>query len=418
MRIFNLLTSLIAIGFAAQAVAEEGAAPAGKNPNAFATAPEGKTLPEGIMRARIIYGAAKGNGFQYDKNGGKKDSVIDVTAAGGTIVAEYGLSDKISLQFRQDFVTGFETNVNGKRAWESDAYKTAVANKSVISSTATFATLDSVLNKYTGKNIDSKANLTTALLIANAKCNSVETCAAYQASTDATAFATNKSINSNADTLDGSVLSSVKSQAEYNGGKGLADTTIGALMSVVNEGPLEISVGAGIRYPTGNRNRAANERITGRGLTEFGLRTDFDYLPVETLRLSWENQAEIMAMAGKYNQAGKSVTLKRNGVRNKGFFIVKPSLAALIPSLSFIGPKLGMSYDYDSEEMMKVGSETEAPTGARSSEKKLYASLAANFLEFNIPAQLEFEYYKSQSGQNIAAATDSWDIQIKAFAKF
>ena len=77
-----------------------------------------------------------------------------------------------------------------------------------------------------------------------------------------------------------------------------------------------------------------------------------------------------------------------------------------------------MSYDYDSEEVKKVGSGTEAPTGARSSEKKLYGSLAANFLEFNVPAQFEFEYYKSQSGQNIAAVTDSWQVQVKAYTKF
>lgn len=96
----------------------------------------------------------------------------------------------------------------------------------------------------------------------------------------------------------------------------------------------------------------------------------------------------------------------------------KPSLAALSPSLAFIGPKLGMSYDYDSEEVLKFGSNEEAPSGPRSSEKKIFASIAANFLDFNIPAQLEFEYYKSQSGQNVVAATDSWDIQLKVFAKF
>ena len=448
MRMSNLLASLVLAGFAAQAVADEPsvdpkATPVAKDPNAFATLPEGKVLPAGVMRARAVYGKTTGNGSSYDKDGNKIDAVIDLNATGGAAVFEYGISDKMSLQIQQDFVLGFETTLKQDKLKASSAW--AGYMTSAYSSTAAAAQSIRDLETKTGTKITSKETFTTAYTIAvagtlmttnPALCGgaaSVTECigkiqAGATAPADiaslglkagdkySTAIAT-KAATTDASLQDG-VIAASKAKAEKKGGRGLSDTTIGVLYEAFKTENFHVALAGGIRYPSGNRDRASNERPTGRGLTEFGARFNLDYTPIPTLALAWQNQSEVMAAAGKYNVAGESVTVTRKGVRNVGFFLVKPSLAGLSESLSFIAPKVGLAYDYDSEERMKVGSGNETPTGSRAYERKLIAGLGLSGFDFGVPLHLDIEYRKSMAGQNISAATDSLQTQLKAYYKF
>lgn len=457
MRMSNLLASLVLSGFAVQAIAADPsvdpkAAPAAtaKDPNAFATLPEGKVLPAGVMRARAVYGKTTGNGSSYDKDGNSIDAVIEVNGTGGAAVFEYGISDKMSLQIQQDFVLGFESTLKTDKLKSSSGW--AGYMTSAYSSTATAAAKIRALETNTKTTISSKETFTTAATIAiaseavqNGACGTVSgsnaaefvaSCIANiktgQQSTKAYTSAVVGAIpqgagfgtivGSFADATDAAlqagVVAASRAKAEKKGGRGLADTTIGVLYEAFKTDSFHVAVAGGIRYPSGNRDRAANERPTGRGLTEFGARFNLDYTPIPTLALAWQNQSEVMAAAGKYNVAGESVTVSRKGVRNVGFFLVKPSLAGLSESLSFIAPKVGLAYDYDSEERMKSGSGSETPTGNRAYERRLIAGLGLSGFDFGVPLHLDVEYRKSLAGQNIAAATDSLTTQLKAYYKF
>ncbi len=425
MRISNLLASLFVMGFASQAfgLAEESvdpkAAPA-KDPNAFATLPEGKTLPQGVMRARYIHSKITGNGSSYDKDGNKVDAVVELNAAGGAAVVEYGISDKLSLQVQFDFIGSFETKLNGKRTWEAEGYQAAVASKTDLTA------LQTAFGSQVGGIIDSKAELEKVLNLkaqndfktAGACTTLGGDCATVLASSNAQAVTARATIAATVDAVEAGVVSVVKARAEKKGGRGLGDSTVGVLYEAMKMDNLAIALAGGLRYPTSNRDRAANERPTGRGLMEVGARFNIDYTPIPTLALAWQNQSEVMAAPGKYNLAGQSVTVSREGVRNVGFLMIKPSLAGLSESLSFLAPKAGIAYDYDSQERMKVGSGTEAATGARASERKYLVGLGISTFDYGIPVHIDVEYRKSVEGQNISAATDSLTTQLKAYYRF
>jgi hypothetical protein len=214
------------------------------------------------------------------------------------------------------------------------------------------------------------------------------------------------------------IQAGAKDQVEKKGGRGLADTTIGVLYEAYHSEGLHVALAGGLRYPTGNRDRAANERPTGRGVTEVGARFNIDYNPIPELGLAWQNQSEVMAASGKYKVAGEAVTVSRKGVRNVGFFMVKPSLAGMSEALAGIGPKVGFAYDYDSEERVKRGSEKEAPTNGRAFEGRLLAGLSISTFDYGIPLHFDVEYRKSLMGKNVLAATDSLTTQVKAYYKF
>jgi hypothetical protein len=91
-----------------------------------------------------------------------------------------------------------------------------------------------------------------------------------------------------------------------NGASGLGDIQIGILWSIVSEEsplrhvPLYISVGGGLRIPTGKFNIASAMRstggdgtlITGGGTYDAILRWNLDYVAVPGVILSWQHQAE------------------------------------------------------------------------------------------------------------------------------
>ena len=425
MRISNLLASLFVMGFASQAfgLAEESVDPKAtpaKDPNAFATLPEGKTLPQGVMRARYVHSKITGNGSSYDKDGNKVDAAIDLNATGGAAVIEYGISDKLSLQVQFDFVGSFETKLNSKRPWEAAGYQAAVASKTDLTA------LQTAFGSQVGGTIDSKAELETVLNLkaqndfktAGACTTLGGDCATVLASSLAQAVTARATIAATVSAVESGVVAAVKAKAEKKGGRGLGDTTVGVLYEAMKMDNLAIAVAGGLRYPTSNRDRAANEKPTGRGLMEIGGRFNIDYTPIPTLAFAWQNQSEVMAAPGKYNWAGQSVTVSREGVRNVGFLMIKPSLAGLSESLSFLAPKAGIAYDYDSQERMKVGSGTEAATGARASERKYLVGLGISTFDYGIPVHIDVEYRKSVEGQNISAATDSLTTQLKAYYRF
>lgn len=390
----------------------------------FATVPEGKVLPESVARVRLGYGVVNSNGYAYDKDGKRVSSPVDIKATGGALVIEYGISSKLSLQFQQDFVGSYEQSANTS----SDAY--AALKSDVFAENANGARnatqlvqgIASQLAANSGSRqafcgAASESDCLTAILNGTAKNNA--TTAIPVGETAIPAGANVKQVlDAYAQAVDARIDEGIKDGAKAQGGEGLADTTIGALYEMLSTETMALSVGGGIRVPSGNRDRGLYETKTGRGLTEIGIRLNADYLPVQSLRISWQNTSEAMLAKGRYKQSGEDINIAREGVRNQGYFVIKPSLASISESLKSVGPKLGVAYDFDSEERIQVGSGKETSAGGRGQQLKYLANLTTNFFELGLPLQAELEYKKSFKGKNIGAATDNITAQIKGFYKF
>lgn len=427
MRTFNYLATLFAAGFAAQAVAEELTANATMPHFYYSATPEGKTLPAGVARIRLPYQTVTGS-TTYDKDGSKSDSILKYSATGGAFVFEYGLSDKLSLQWKTDYYMNQSTSINTS----SDAYGTTKAGL--------YSSKTSALAKATSTTITDQASLTAAVRTAfiggcvKGGGGDATACAtAYEnetlKSTSATALGLSSAFGAGsasvsakayatgaAAAVESSISSGIKDAAESEGGRGLGDTIAGVLYEAYNTDTVFLSVGGGIRLPTGKRNLSGTELPTTRAAYELGVRLNLDYLPIDWFMFSWQNQSEGGIASTKREVNGVSQTLSRNGIRNVGFVYLKPSLAPLSPALDSIKTNFGVSYDYDSSQKISAN-DVEVSTD-RTMANWLYAGLGYSFLNLGVPAQLDLEYEQPMSSKNVTVAVTKITTTLKAYAKF
>jgi hypothetical protein len=215
---------------------------------------------------------------------------------------------------------------------------------------------------------------------------------------------------------DQQISSGIAAKAESTGGRGLGDTTIGVLYEAYHVDPVYFSIGGGVRLPTGNRNLSGTEMATTRAAYEAGVRTNLDLLPLDVVMLSWQNQSEVGILGTKHKVGDIDVSTKRVGVRNVGFFYVKPSLGAVADSLDGIKTQFGFSYDYDSA--LRTTMNDVETTDARSQQVWMYAGVGYSLLNAGIPAQFDVEYEKPYMGKNLTASYSKLTATVKAFAKF
>lgn len=405
----------------------------------FATIPEGKTLPKNVLRSRFVYGSTSSTGKSYDNDGNKDDSFVKVKATGGALVLEYGLSSTSSLQIQQDFVNNYEVSVDRSSSAFSATREGVYAAQTggaknrdelIASLAAKLAKNDTIRPALCGAAsveacygailVGSAANNTSSTINVPLDPNDATKILPIPAgSTGATVKGTLEAFATQVDSqVDQGINQVLSSEVEKKGGTGLADTTIAGLWELYDDKSLAVSVGGGIRFPTGNRDRSAGEERTGRGLTEIGTRYNVDYKVIDSVAVAWQHQQEMMLDRGSYKVAGTKVFVERKGLRNLGFLVVKPSLAGLSDSLRMFGPKLGISYDYDSEERKRTSDTSYVTTKASSHELKYLANLTMTLFDFGLPLQLETEYKKSFAGKNVAVATDSMLVQLKGFYRF
>ena len=173
------------------------------------------------------------------------------SATGGALVAEYGVTDKVSLQWKTDFVLNQKTELSSNRVWEAAGYTAAVANSTDLQA----------LQAGTQTTINSKASLekaltlkTLATLKANSACTDVATdCVTFLNGNSATAVASRKTISDTVSATEAKVYAGVKAQAESKGGRGMGDTILGVLYEAYDSGSMFIALAGGVRIPTGNR---------------------------------------------------------------------------------------------------------------------------------------------------------------------
>ena len=409
MRILNLLAGLVSIAAATQGLAQESLS----TTKSYALRPEGKTLPLGVARLRLPYIMATGS-EAYDKDGNKSDSVVKYSATGAALVAEYGLNDKISLQWKTDFVLNQKTEMAGNRVWEKAGYTAAVGASSTLQAlqTATQTTIDSKASLEKAVTLKTLAGLKTA-----GACTNVATdCVSFLAGTSDVAAAQRKTISDTVAATETQVYDGVKAKAVSTGGRGMGDTIAGVLYEAYDTNSLFVALAGGIRLPTGNRDLAGTELDTTRSAYEVGLRFNVDALPMDWLMISLQNQSEVGFMGTKRKVSGVTEEYKRDGVRNVGFVYLKPSLEALSPALSAFRASVGVTYDYDSAEIMKKSG---VETATQHSQMNwAYASLGYSLLNMQFPLEIDVEHEMPYQGKNVTLATKKTTITAKAYAKF
>jgi len=423
MRNGCLVASLVLLSAASQGFAQEGVS---TKKLSYALLPEGKTLPAGVARFRLPYQIASGS-TGYDEDGKKFDSPVKFSATGGALVAEYGLTDKVSLQWKTDFVLNQKTEINTG----SEAYRGIKA--------LTYATNTATLATNTNSTITDETSLAGAIKKAFiGACQqgggSAETCAtnyengtlssasagaiglgdafgAGSASVSAKSYAT-----AAAAATERQISSGIASQAESKGGRGMGDTILGVLYEAYDSGSMFIALAGGVRIPTGNRDLSGTELDTTRGAWEVGARINVDMLPVDWFMISWQNQSEVGLLGASRKQDGVTVDMKREGVRNVGFVYLKPSLEAMMPGLESLRASVGITYDFDSAQTLT--SEGVEMTSDRTSTIWSYASIGYSFLGMQLPLQLDLEHEIPNQGKNASIAPTKTTLTAKAFARF
>ncbi|MCX6125582.1 MAG: hypothetical protein NTV34_12685, partial [Proteobacteria bacterium] len=365
-----------------------------QNIHSFATKPEGAVLPEKALRVRYIYSRISGQGNGYDSAGGKSIAPLDVSLNAGAIVFEYGLTPELSIQFLQNFVTGYDLRTNSERALDYTAdtrsklrsqFKALICAGLKVPDTSCDATI---------------AQPPSASIAAALNASSV-----VQGQAPGISFDVSSPISTTVSNyVDAATLRQVGS-SESSGARGLGGAELAFLWSPQSQGALQFSVGSGFRIPMNKDLAAHGENSITRDVPEFGLRTNIDYLATETLALGWQNQAEVGIASGNYKIGEADATFSRKGLRNLGFLLIKPSLAGIHDSLKMFGPKLGIKYDYGNERYIKLGGADTVSLAPRGHEYKYYAGLYVDFFPYRVPLQMELEYEKSFKGKNVAIAT-------------
>jgi hypothetical protein len=417
MRNGCLVASLVLLSAASQGLAQEGVS---TKKLSYALLPEGKTLPAGVARFRLPYQIASGSSG-YDADSKKVDSPVKFTAIGGAIVAEYGLTDKISLQWKTDYVVNQKAEINRN----SPAFP--------LTKQAIYAEKTAALSAATNLTVTDQASLANAIKTAfiggcMQSGQSQGTCvAAYENGTLTSSGVTADLANSfgpgsasvSAKAYATAAAAATESKIEKGmspSGKGMGDTIVGVLFEAYDSGTTFVALAGGVRIPTGNHDLKFAELDSTRGAWEAGARINVDLLPVDWFMVSWQNQSEVGLFGATHKEDGLTVDTKRNGVRNVGFVYLKPSLAAMAPALESLRASIGLTYDLDSALVQTSGGvET---TGARSEMVWNYASLGYSFIGMEVPLQFDVEHEMPNRGKNSPIAATKTTYTLKAFARF
>ncbi len=402
-RILSSVVALAAVG-AVPAFAEEAAAPVtGK------ITPEAAVLPENVMRFRAAYGAAWGD-YGWDKDGKKTEKGVKVNAAGGALVFEYGLTERLSMQVLAPFKTSSKLEVSDEAKF-----------RSTVASNPDFVALRAAKRPLVEAGLV-QAGLPQALIDANGEAPMELDLAAVGLGKIAKGEKVSDGINRLF--LDAGVASAKKSQVtDVKFATGLGDVELGLKYSLSTEKepwfagiPFYTSVAGGVRLPTGAFKDAQKDgkQVNGRGTTDVALRLNADYLALHGVMLQVENQTEVMAMKGKYYTAAKDVDYERDGMRNVGYAKVVVAPGAWVPAVDLVSLSCKYSYDYDAKVKVNGVKQTTDAT----QERKLVPGLSLSGFGFGVPAQLDVDYNMPFGGKNVAMATSGLVGTLKLFYKF
>ncbi|MEY4065943.1 MAG: hypothetical protein RIR26_2151 [Pseudomonadota bacterium] len=424
---FSITHCLFLLGLGLCAVASEasasGALDESRPSSTHAIAGEGKTLPEGVWRARTIFSSARAqDGFS--DSGKKEDGGWRAEVSAGAMVIEYGIKQGLSLQLLAPYVFQAGRALNGNKFKNSSLYS-RLYEKS----------LEKVSEKLISKKI---------CLDAQACRKAIEEKNLALPYDTTLVLDTGESLPVKGGVPLKAVLESliVNAAAPSSGRVGLGDIEVGALWALSDpqvgwkkDWGFNASIGAGLRVPIGSFSDVpAAQRPTGRGTWDLGLRANVDKAFAESLLFSWQNQSEIAILPARKKRSsllnsnslntanpavegadGKSNDgiLKRTGVRQTGF--LKVAWGAENLHSSFDGFILNAFLKYDLDTQGEREGESLGPDSALYS---LQCGLTWDGLRLNLPVQLDFDASFPIAGKSVPAAPVAASGALKVYYKF
>jgi len=372
--------------------------------------PESAVLPANVARFRGVYVNAEGESG-FDASGKKTDSGIEIKAVAGAAIFEYGLNEKISLQFLAPLRKSTSLSVADKSKFLSN-YQIQSKVEQVIDGQFAAILQNATIAALYNSNTPAPQNIPiTGTSITIPSGTPVKT---Y--------------LDTVKQTLVSSTVASeyekAKSSAEATKfDKGLGDIELGAKYNFSSQAeprfsglPLYFSVGLGVRLNSSGYAEAVENGITpfGRGTTDLGLRLNADMDIVSGLQLHLENQTEMMLAKGKTFSGGKEVDYERVGSRQIGYakFVLAPGAwASAVDMIRF-----SAKYNYDNDAKTKTNGVNQTDSAA--TKRSATYGISYNGFVQNIPVQVDFDLENPISGKNQVFVTENKVLTLKLYNRF
>ena len=391
----------------------------------------GKTLPEGVMRVRLPYQNVYGkDGFDEHRNRESQGFEVNIDAM--ALAAEYGLTDRISLAFVAPFILRSQAGLNANeirrhnRRFRREFSRYAGAVQGLLQRQGLCSDTQDCMNKIYSDQYRIPVNQTVTLTTGET----------VLATTDAPVYRQ----------IDNLLMRPIQ---PIDGETGLGDIQLGGLYNFYADNDISLSVGAGIRFPTGHFTEVARgQRVTGGGVTDLGLRFNFDYKPFNWMVVSVQHQVEQMIAAGerkktsaiandRLNEADpasaaaiaigsdgedNSQKFERYGLGHDGFLRLGFGLTDISKSLMPVG--VGVNYRWFNGRETRRDGRAVDPFGWRFDEITHLRFVGFNIswdglaLKPLIPLSFNYEYERAIEGSNAIVAPTTNRFQIIGYYKF
>lgn len=258
----------------------------------YAVLPTGKTLPKGIFKVEMPVAYSFGT-MGFDSEGKKVNNGLDYKRLITGAVIQYGLTNSISIGIGLPFVNVHNLGMDGNTvASNSEMYKHYY---------------DHLIDTLATRLPQINAALCGGAITKDA-CLSYINGGGSISSSIPLKLPTGEEVSLQTTTSIKSQVRNILLTASQptSGATGIGDIQVGILWSVISEQsplmqvPLYLSVGGGMRFPTGKFNLASamrptggdNTLITGGGTYDLIVRWNLDYVPVPGVIFSWQHSAE------------------------------------------------------------------------------------------------------------------------------
>jgi hypothetical protein len=407
----------------------------GYNAPKYAVLPTGKTLPKGIFKIDIPVAYSFGK-QGFDSNGKRVDNGISYSRWITGVQIQYGLSSTVSVGVGIPIVGVYQVGMNGT---------TVAANSELYAR----------YYEHVVHDLASKLSLQSGTM-----------CGGNSTTADCTNFINNGGSFANlfslpltlptGETITFNSGSSLKNQIHNllltasqptNGATGIGDIQLGILWSVVSEEspimhvPLYISIGGGLRIPTGKFNIITAMKstggdgtlITGGGTYDAILRWNLDYVIMPGVILSWQHQSEYSITKADLNRSsmlddtsfntanpmasggdgqGNTLLFWRKGLHHIGFLQTAWGLGNVTNSLKWLGLYTQAKYNiaakaylngqpiYTFGDQFYLGENSMHPDHGYEQYYSAAAGSKMSGLPYQIPVELSAEFEFPFAGYN------------------
>ena len=421
---FSCIVAIMALGVNGWAYAQtdEGkasVAPATARSDVNITG-DARTLPEKVVRLRFVNKSITSE-QGFDKKGHATNLGLNLNVNAGAFVAEYGVSDDLSLQLLVPYIFKNDLALNADKLRLSSNYSEKYQQflGGIIQLLMAQGICSSVADCNTQIAAGLKLPVDTAVTLPTGEAMTIK--AGIPLSTYADALI-------------------VGAARPVNGKTGIGDIEAGALYRFVHTADLEVAAGGGLRFPTGSfKDVPAANRPTGAGVTTLGVRVNVDYFPVTGVLLGWQNQTEIAVSKGEKSKSSLIDNSKLNsadpesaaaiaggsdgeennqvyeakGAAEVGYIRTGLALGLFDPSLKAVSVNAYFTYDLASTKYLN---------GKKQGDPGIYTGLrlSAEFdaLAYQIPFGLVVERETPMVGRNLTLAPTSLTITAKTYYRF